>query len=138
MPISLFNCKLASINYILKNLILFFSAILFFSCSKEDKVSCTEEFRFVGVNVEGDSLSDYFTIRQKTSDTIRLEQSVVFPDYIWYIILDDSFSQTLKNSSETFTFQGFINDSIVISEDYVIKADDCHISRQSGLDKINF
>lgn len=120
----------------MKNFILFLFAILFFACSKEADVICTEEFRFVGVNVEGDSLSDFFTIRQKTSDTIRSNQSVVFPEYIWYIILDDSFSQTLKNSSETFTFQGLIKDSVVISQEYVIKADECHITRQSGPDKI--
>lgn len=109
---------------------------MLFSCSKEDTVSCTEEFRFIGVNVEGDSLTNYFTIRQKTLDTLRFEQSVSFPEYIWYIILDDSFSKTLKNSSETFTFHGLINDSLVIKQDYVIKADDCHISRESGPDKI--
>lgn len=111
-------------------------ALIFYSCNKEDEVNCTEEFRFIGVNVEGDSLSDYFTIRQKTLDTLRFNQQVVFPEYIWYIILDDSFASTLKNSSETFTFYGLINDSIVIQEEYGIEADDCHISRQSGPDKI--
>lgn len=121
----------------MRHLSLLFILAFFFSCSKEAEVICTEEFRFIGVNVEGDSLSDYYTIRQKTADTIRFDQSVVFPDYIWYKILDDSFSKTLKNSSETFTFHGLVRDSLVIKEDYVIEADECHISRETGPDLIS-
>ncbi len=120
----------------MKNTVLLFFLLSLLSCSKDAEVICTEEFRFIGVNVEGDSLTDYYTIRQKTADTIRLNQSVVFPDHTWYIILDDSFSTTLKNKSETFTFYGLVNGSQVISEDYIIKADECHISRESGVDLI--
>lgn len=120
----------------MRNLLVFVFGVLLFSCSKEESVICTEEFRFIGLNVEGDSLNDFYTIRQKTSDTLRFNQSVVFPDYTWYVILDDSFSETLKNSKETFTFFGLINDSIVIREDYLIEADECHISRENGPNKI--
>ena len=40
-------------------------------CIKSDPTICTEEFRTVGVEVTGKTLNKWFTVREKTGDTLR-------------------------------------------------------------------
>jgi len=108
---------------------------LFISC-RNHEVNCTEEFRTIGVTVIGDSLSDYYTVRISNSDTIRFTGYGGYPDSQWYPVLDDNIVQEIANTQETFKFIGEINDSIVIYEDYIIRADQCHVSKVSGEDVI--
>ncbi|MEZ5024162.1 MAG: hypothetical protein R2728_13050 [Chitinophagales bacterium] len=111
-------------------LALLFSLSLLFSCNEEDGISCTLEFRTIGLTVIGDSLTDYYTIRRSNNDTIR---SIDFGfEDSYYVVLDDSYQSEIENSQESFEFIGEINDSIVIQETYVITADQCHISKISG------
>lgn len=105
---------------------------LLIGCSKDDEVICTNEFRFVGLLVTGDSLTEYYTVRNSNNDTLRFDQCISYPEERWYLILDDSYSETLKNNQENFRFIGLINDSLVIDENYLISADDCHINKDTG------
>lgn len=119
---------------------LFLCAIfLIFTACKKDKnnekiIGCTENFAFITVTVSGGDLDDFFTIREKTGDTIRNGKA-------WndssYIVLDDHYVGKIKNSTEDFTFKGFIGDALVVEELYKIKADDCHIKLVSGETKLN-
>lgn len=115
---------------------LFAIAFFLLACSKDEEVNCTLEFRFVGLTVKGDSLHEYYTIRNATSDTLRFNQCNSFPEERWYLILDDTFSDELRNSQEDFRFVGLINDTIAVDEAYVISADECHINRVSGENEI--
>ncbi len=113
-------------------------SMFFYSCKEEDKpIMCTEEFRTVGINVNGDSLTNYYTIRPFNNDTILPTNSFqgVYENY--YVVLDDSYRANIANKQETFIFIGFINDSIVVNEEFIIKADDCHIEKVSGKETVN-
>lgn len=97
------------------------------ACSEQ--IACTEEFRMVTVEITGDTISDFYTLRLKTGDTLKHGDIGIANTFI---ILDDSFQPTLENNSETFRFEALKNDSLVVSEDYIIKADHCHINKISG------
>jgi len=101
---------------------------VFSACEKE---ICTLELRTIGIVVEGDSLTDYYTIRQRTSDTIRTNFGSPNSD-TWYPVLSDGFDADAPKSVEVFTFIGEINDSIVVQEPFLIQSDGCHIEKRSG------
>lgn len=99
---------------------------------KDDPVACTMEFRTVTVTVNGPSLTNYYTLRASTGDTIRIGAENVGGMSGVYPILDDSFQSVLAGRSENFIFKGFIDDSLVVNESYGIAADQCHINYVSG------
>lgn len=106
---------------------------VFNSC--KDEVYCTEEFRTISITVNGPALDDFYTLRESTGDTL-----IINHDSIWgnaYPVLDDNFQKTLEDKTETFRFHGIINDSIVVNEPFVIKADKCHIIFVSGKQEVN-
>lgn len=104
------------------------------ACMDEDNdqgLICTEEFRSELLNVSGDPLTECYTVRLSNSDTIRhLGNSGLTPGY--YIVLDDNYKLQLENQQDTFRFIGKRGSEIVILEDYVFKADKCHITKMSG------
>lgn len=109
-----------------------------FSCEKkEEDTSCTLEFRIIGVAVKGDSLTDFYTVRESNSDTIRFLETQSFTEEIWYPILDDTYLSSIKNNVAMFRFVGEVDDSIVINQEYTIEADNCHINRLEGPSEIS-
>jgi len=127
---------------IMKKLILFCSIVfagLFQSCEEDvtSGIVCTQEFRSIGVSIIGGSLTDYYTVRNSNLDTIRFSEDINSIDANWYPILDDSYQSKIANSEEVFTFIGEINNTIVINEEYIIKADECHIEKISGKSEIH-
>lgn len=121
----------------------FFSVSLFFAtglyaCQPDintDQAICTTEFRSVGLRVIGDTLTDFYTIRLSNSDTIRRSTGVE-PQTHWYLVLDDSYQRQLVNKQESFRFIGKKGQTIVIREEYIIAADQCHINKVSGKSEI--
>jgi len=112
----------------------FFLIILFFSllsCNKKEPIVCSLEFRNINIKVNGRLLNNYFTIRKTTGDTIKIDNSNGFSNN-YYPVLNDNFQPLLLNKTEAFVFYGTINDSIVIKESFLIKADACHIDYVSG------
>ncbi|MCP4125348.1 MAG: hypothetical protein GY751_26745 [Bacteroidetes bacterium] len=101
------------------------------SCNS-NRIACTEEFRTVGISVTGDLLTDHFTIREATSDTIRYADNSGFPPEDYYVVLDDNYQSEIAGSRENFRFIGMIGTMTVVDELFVIKADQCHISYVSG------
>lgn len=116
-----------------KNILLLVVAFFFLCFQCDDHVNCTEEFRFINIEVVGDPLDDFYTLRKSTGDTLRL--SNVFPDSK-YAVLDDRYHPQIKNRVEDFTFIGIINDSVVVSEPFVISGDDCHIDKVKGVNTV--
>ena len=108
----------------------------FISCSEKEDVMCTMEFRTVTITVNGTDLDQYYTLRELTGDTIRINRMNVPGDKV-YPVLDDNFQQTIENKTEQFSFRGFINGVMVVNEPFVIKADQCHIEYMSGKTVIN-
>ncbi|MEP1095630.1 MAG: hypothetical protein ABJG78_11005 [Cyclobacteriaceae bacterium] len=109
------------------------------SCSNSDNdqsIVCTEEFRTVGVTIIGGQLNNFYTVRKTTNDTIRHNPIIGGSIADFYPILDDSYLPKLTKNEDTFTFHGFLDSQLLIKEDYVIKADQCHIELVSGRTEI--
>ncbi|MFN3529736.1 MAG: hypothetical protein ACK417_07425 [Bacteroidia bacterium] len=119
----------------MKYLGIFLLVVLFFSGCKDNEVACTMEFRYVSITIVGASLDSFHTQRLSTGDIILLGQESVFGDSI-YPVLDDSYQQMLEGRVENFRFRGFIRDSLVVDELFVISADKCHIDYVSGRQRV--
>lgn len=117
-------------------IILFVSILIIISCTKDEEVICTEEYRYISIDVKGGILDDFYTIRKYTGDTIRYEKDNLNGNYT-YIILSDNYQNKIKNKEEIFIFKGYITDSLVVNEQYIVKADECHINYVSGKKEIN-
>lgn len=110
-------------------------ALFLTACDVDKKdVICTEIFAAVTIGVTGGDLDEYYTIRTSTNDTIRPYQ-YAFDDA--YVILDDNYLSELRNDEDDFVFVGLINNQVVVSEEFIIKADDCHVVKVSGVENIN-
>jgi hypothetical protein len=116
----------------------FFLAVSLTACVDEDDdvaVNCTEEFRSSTLHVPGDPLTESYTIRISTADTIKnLSNSDLKPGY--YIVLNDHYQPDLENQQDSFRFIGKRGNDVAVREDYVFKADHCHITKVSGKDII--
>ena len=112
------------------------SVLILISCTKDEEVICTMEYRYILIDVKGGILDDFYTIRKYTGDTIRYEKDNIIGNNS-YIILSDNYQNKIKNKEEIFIFKGYITDSLVVNEQYVIKADECHINYVSGKKEIN-
>lgn len=99
------------------------------------QVYCTDDFRGISIRVSGEPLSDHYTVRLSDSDTIRRPKSAE-PQTQWYTVLDDTYQRKLANKEDVFRFIGKRGDVIVVEEDYVIGADECHVYKVSGKDEI--
>ena len=112
------------------------SILILISCTKDEEVICTMEYRYISIDVKGGILDDFYTIRKYTGDTIRNEKDNIIGNNS-YIILSDNYQNKIKNKEEIFIFKGYITDSLVVNEQYIIKADECHINYVSGKKEIN-
>ncbi|MEL6730778.1 MAG: hypothetical protein AAFP83_06535 [Bacteroidota bacterium] len=120
-----------------KHIVIFSSLILLFlgGCGLLDGPTiCTLEFVYVSVEVTGDTLDQTYTIQTTTGDTVQQSTEYVFDQR--YLVLDDGYQPEMRNREREFRFVGLKNGDIVIDELYVIKADECHIEKVSGIDTI--
>ncbi|MCF6366686.1 MAG: hypothetical protein L3J35_10845 [Bacteroidales bacterium] len=120
----------------MKKIITILTIFLLINTCDLDKsdIICTEIFAMVTIKVTGGDLDEYYTVRTSTNDTIRPYQ-YAFNDA--YTVLDDNYLPDLRNDKDDFIFIGIINNQIVISEKFVIKADDCHIIKVRGPDLVD-
>ena len=109
--------------------------LLISSCKNTQEIACTE-YRFVTITVNGAQLDNFYTIRISNGDTIRHDQEMGLDNNV-YVVLTDNYQKNIQNSVENFVFHGFIGDSLVVNEPFVIKADQCHITYVSGKTEIN-
>ncbi len=97
-------------------------------------IICSEIFAAVTIEVKGNALTDFYTVRTSTEEVIRHE--MMFGDSI-YTILDDNYVNKLINRQDTFIFYGYYRGVLVVEETYVIKADECHVEKVSGRNRID-
>lgn len=109
-------------------LMLFFP--FFQACNKQ--TVCTEVFNSVQIAVTGKLLTDFYTNRESTGEKIQYPKSNLPVGAFSYTVLDDTYQKNLAGKQDTFWFKGYINDSLVVNEPFVIKADKCHIEYVSG------
>jgi hypothetical protein len=115
-----------------------FLTMLLSGCKDEqpqEAVNCTEEFRSTTFYVPGAPLTESFTIRLSNSDTIHIKGNADFRQG-YYVVLDDNYQAKLENQQDNFRFIGKRGNEVVVQEDYVFKADQCHITRLSGKNKL--
>ena len=80
--------------------------LLFLASSCRDNnenIACTMEFRIVTITVNGNPLDEYFTVRESTNDTIRIDRLNVTGNNV-YPVLDDSIRVLLKEGQRIFSF----------------------------------
>lgn len=114
--------------------LLSFLAISVSGCKDEQPqqgVICTEEFRSTTLYVPGAPLTESFTIRLSNTDTIRIKGNADFHRG-YYVVLDDNYQAKLENQQDNFRFIGKRGNEVVVLEDYVFKADQCHITKVSS------
>lgn len=97
---------------------------------------CTEEFRIVSLEIIGGELDAFHTYREKTGEHLILSESAsVFENF--YPVLSDNEHKLIVNSEEYFIFNGYINEELVVSERFLIGADECHIFKITGPNSVS-
>lgn len=101
---------------------------IFVAC--EQPTACTLDLRTITLEVTGGALSQTYTIRTATGDTVQRAELDLSPDL--YSVLDDTYQDDLQGVEADFLFVGLMGDSVVVEETYRIGADACHIYKISG------
>lgn len=125
----------------MKNLLVILSIILATACTTPKdtdhcgNMACTEEFRTVTITINNElgeafELDSFKTIVKRSQEEFTNDDS--FSDDGVYSILNDSQKDYTSFDGETFVFEGMKNGLIVVSEEFVINKDCCHISYVSG------
>lgn len=113
------------------------------SCIKTDEckdVVCTEVFKSITIKIIDSQnlpvlLDSYKTIKDSNNETFTIADS--FSGDGIYTIIDDSHKHKTATSGSTFIFEGTKNNVVVVSEEFVITKDCCHISLKSGKTEIS-
>ena len=101
----------------------------FYSCN--DGEACTEDFRTVIITVSGDPLSEAYTIRKDTDEKLNFNhQNALGAES--YIVVDDTYVEKMKNQTLDFLFVGVLSGTVVVEEEFTIRADECHVEYVSG------
>ena len=119
------------------------------ACSKKEgtseqdcnMVACTEVFITITVSVKDASgvaipLDNYEVIVNDSGKNLvedfNNDEYQYYKEQGLYPILSDAHRIQLQNSTATITFNGFISENEVVSEEYVVGADCCHVRLISG------
>ncbi len=112
--------------------------------SKEDcgeNTFCTENYVTIGVTIKDNSgvkivLDSYKVIDMATKEDLTLPYSnEEFENYRntgYYPIFSDAYRVQYQNSKTTISFIGYISENEVITEEFIVGADCCHVSLISG------
>lgn len=136
----------------MKYLFFLTSLLLSSSCSNTDDNTsscngavCTFDFRTITVEIKDSSDNpvalDVFKVTNvKTGDDLTLEifenQWEIMRKNGSYPIFSDRYSNEFRNKTLKINFKGFINDKEVISSDFIVGADCCHVSLIEGENSI--
>jgi hypothetical protein len=117
--------------------------VLILGCDRDKKsdctnLLCTDEFRSISVLIKhvSDSsvvvLTNYKVIRVSDNKDISHGNSIIPENYGYYLLVDDTDRDMLRNSNVEIEFQGYIDNTLLIKRHFVVTADCCHISLVSG------
>jgi len=129
-------------------------AFFILACSKDNEKSkddcgentvCTQNYVTIGVTIEDTSsvkivLDSYKVIDITTKEDLTIPYSKEeFENYRetgYYPIFSDAYRVQYQNSKTTISFIGYISDNEVVTEEFIVGADCCHVSLFSGSTKI--
>ncbi|MFT4522171.1 MAG: hypothetical protein ACI8ZN_001111 [Bacteroidia bacterium] len=111
--------------------IAFTIAVLLFAIGCKDTEVCDERFALIGLNVIGKELTNSFTVRKSNGDTLNKTTEAQG----LYIVVDDNYRDQI-NGNEIFVFEGFIDNSRVVLEEFTVGTDDCHVIKISGVSEV--
>lgn len=119
----------------------FFVLLFSFACQQES-IICTKEWRALSIKIidSADSpviLDDYYTTNNNTGEIFRMKDIDTYIDSLnklsgEYMIMTDNQKHWAKNGYCKVTFKGFLNKKEVVSEEYSVTADACHIGDLIG------
>ena len=101
---------------------------------------CTMDFRLIGVSVvdgNGDAveLDSAFVLRAR-DDFRRPAERLDWPASSGYVLLTDNDMALTTLTGEIFLFQGYLGESRVIAQPYLLRHDCCHVDKVGGPDTI--
>jgi len=102
------------------------------SISTEEPLFCTENFVTLTLQIKGEPLIDFYTIRLTTGDTLRYE---LFYENYYPVVDDNLVSQMKKDEIEDFQFIGQRSQNSVNTV-FKVKTDGCHVIKTEGLETI--
>jgi len=131
-----------------------YMAFFILACSKDNEKSkencgvntvCTQNYVPIGVTIEDTSsvkivLDSYKVIDITTKEDLTIpysrEEFENYRDTGYYPIFSDAYRVQYQNSKVTISFIGYISDNEVVTEEFIVGADCCHVSLFSGNTKI--
>ncbi|WP_339835904.1 hypothetical protein [uncultured Maribacter sp.] len=131
-------------------LTLVYVAFIIVSCSNDNEKSkedcgentaCTQNYKTIGVTIKDSFgvkivLDSYTVIDMATKEDLTIsysnEEFENYRDTGYYPIFSDAFRVQYQNSKATISFKGYISDNEVVTEDFIVGADCCHVRRISG------
>ncbi len=129
------------IKYRLITFTSFFVLIFGFAC-QEESVNCTMEWRAISVKIVDSSdnpviLDDYYTTNNITGEVFRMKDIDPYIDSVnklsgEYMVITDSQKEWAKTGYCKVTFKGLINNKEIVSEEYGVTANVCHIGDLIG------
>jgi hypothetical protein len=97
--------------------------------------ACTMEYRTITIEVRDSANAPYpldstFTLKTSTGEQIRPEDISI--DSAFHVVLTDSQRDLTTQLGESFTFKGYRNGVLKVSEPFLIRHDCCHIELVAG------
>lgn len=97
--------------------------------------ACTMEFRTISIEVRDTAYAPYlldstFTIKASTAEVVYVDDHSM--DSGHYTIFTDSEMGLTTTLGESFTFKGYRNGELKVSEPFLIRHDCCHINLVAG------
>ena len=117
------------------------------SCTDEpivctENIACTRQFEILTVKIsdhlgEPIPLDNYFTLDLPNGNIYDFQNQDDYLDSVSkangnYILLTDGQMNIINKSGTRFTFKGFVNNMEVVSENYLIGHDCCHVVLMEG------
>ena len=124
-------------------IMLIFLPLMLIKCEDNDSENCefalcTEEFRGIALMIKHKDDGSGFVLSRFTvkvlpeNKDITLESSDLMKSEGFYFITNDNELETFKNKCLEVEFKGYVEDSLVIQKQFIIKGDCCHISLVKG------
>ena len=99
-------------------------------------VACTEEFISVTVQVLNQSNEAVALNRTESvlddGTILETDLPIQIGTEVYYVVANDNHMDLLPDDSNVVTFTGWIDNQVVVTQQYIISKDCCHIDRQEG------
>jgi len=121
-------------------LLIFLTPLIFMACLSNhwnDEKLCTEIYVFIQITVK-DSLNnpvilDNFEVKNvKSNQLLPVHKDSASASEGRYVLITDSELRLISENGTSLRFSGFKNTAPIITGDYIVNQDGCHINLLSG------